>query len=75
MKKKYRDIIIDGEHWAWSFITQSDDEGYRYGAQKLKIWSDKKIVVEKSYGIWNKKKKYQITPSLVSRFIKLYLKK
>lgn len=75
MKKKYRDIIINGEHWAWSFNTASDDEGYRYGAQTLKIWCDRKIVLEKHYGHSNKKKKYQITPSLIGRFIKTYLKK
>ena len=77
MKKKHRDINIDGEHWAWSFHTARDSEGYRYGGQTFKVWHDKKIVLEKGYGhcCGPRRKKYKITPSLIARFIKTYLKK
>lgn len=76
MKKKFRAINIDGDNWAWAFNTARDSEGYRYGDQSLKIWHDKKITYEKGYGYCgSRRKKYKITPSLIARFIKTYLKK
>jgi hypothetical protein len=76
-RKKHRDIVVDGENWAWAFNAARDSDGYRYGDQSLKIWHDKKIAFEKSYGYCcgPKKKKYKIRPSLIARFIKTYLKK
>lgn len=79
MKKKFRKIIIDGdESWAWSYNTpmyKGCEESYR----KLKIWKDKKIMFEKIYGrldlYYQEPKKYKITPGLIVRFIKIYLKK
>lgn len=75
MKKKFRTIIIDGDNWAWNFNTQMDSDGYPYGCQTLKIWLDKKIIFEKSYCYNRNKKLYKITPRLISKFIKRYLKK
>jgi len=43
MKKKHRDIIIDGEKWAWRFNEREDYEQY----QTIQIWKNKKIVFEK----------------------------
>jgi hypothetical protein len=71
MKKKYRDIVIDGENWAWRFKKRDDC----YGTQFITIWRDKKIVYEKSYMYNRNKKSYSVTPGLVGRFIKTYLKK
>lgn len=70
-RKKYRDIIIDGENWAWMFRTADDC----YGTQDLTIWRERKKVFEKGYFYNREKKKYQIRPSLIARFIKTYLKK
>lgn len=36
MKKKYRDIKVDGDNWAWKFKTSY------YGTQSITIWHDKK---------------------------------
>jgi hypothetical protein len=74
MKKKFRTIIVDGENWAWNFHAKGD----YYDCKTLKIWKNKKVVFEKdwSYQYGHPyKKKYSITPKLVSRFIRLYLKK
>lgn len=70
-RKKYRDIIIDGENWAWMFRTADDC----YGTQDLTIWRERKKVFEKGYFYNREKKKYRIRPSLIARFIKTYLKK
>ena len=75
MKKKFRAINIDSENWAWMFKTKLDSEGYPYGGQTLKIWCEKKLVFENYYHYNSEKKKYKITPSLIARFIKTYLKK
>ncbi len=66
MKKKFRNITIDGDDsWAWTYRLLGT-EGY----PELKIWKDRKIVFEKNwYG-----QKYPMTPGTVSRFIKMYLK-
>jgi hypothetical protein len=73
MKKKFRSLKIDGANWAWSFNTALDSDGHPYGAQTLKIWLDKKIKFEKDYNYNREKKKYQIRPSLIARFIKTHL--
>jgi len=67
MKKKFRNITIDGDDsWAWMYKL-SGTEGY----PNLKIWKDRKIVFKKFY--WGRQR-YTITPGLISRFIKIYLK-
>jgi len=78
MQKKFRKITIDGDDsWAWNYnipMLRGCEESYR----KLKIWKDKKIVFEKTYGgsefYYQEPKKYKITPGLIARFIKMYLK-
>ncbi len=77
VKKKHRDIVVDGEKWAWSYTTPSHrgcEETYR----KLKIWKDKQSVFEKTYGgsefYYQEPKKYKITPGLIAKFIKRFLK-
>lgn len=72
MKKKHRDIVVDGEKWAWRFRERDDYEQY----QKLQVWKDKKIIYEKLYSgySWNRCKAYKITPGLIARFIQRFLK-
>jgi len=74
MRKKFRKIVIDGDaSWAWNCTKR--DSYYRYNV--IKIWKDKQAVFEKAFGgeSCNRNKRYKITPGLISRFIKLYLKK
>lgn len=80
MQKKFRQITVDGDNsWAWIFYAKGDFREY----QTLKIWKDKKIVFEKQYiqeyylkrTKENRNKRYKITPGLISRFIKIFLKK
>jgi regulator of protease activity HflC (stomatin/prohibitin superfamily) len=74
MKKKFRQITVDGDDsWAWR-VEDSKDK-YYYNVS-ITIWKDKKVVYEKSFGYMCKSvKKYSITPGLISRFIKMYLVK
>ena len=69
-RKKFRDIIVDNEKWAWG-CTQKD---YYYRSSNLKIWKDKKLKYSLIFDGEHKIKRYQLTPRLISRFIKLYLK-
>jgi len=55
MKKKHRDITVDGKQYGWTV---------NYG-QHLKIWEDKKIIAE--YDIPNF---HDITPKIVAELIK-----
>lgn len=74
MKKKYRDIIVDGEKWAWNFYAKGEFGDF----QSITIWKDKKTIFSKSFGLFgsnNHPKYYGITPGLISRFIRMYLKK
>lgn len=65
-RKRYRNITIDSDKsWSWS-ITPS------YYTDTLKIWKDRKVVYENTYGYYSHSK-YPITPSLIARFIKRYL--
>ena len=48
-RKKHRDIVIDGENWAWMFNAALDSDGDPYGTQTLKIWRNKKLVLEKYF--------------------------
>lgn len=72
MKKKFREITIDGDDsWAWA--VQFHHSYFR--SSELVIWKDKKRVYSKSvldedFGIH---KSYPVTPGLVSRFIKRFL--
>lgn len=70
MKKKFRKIVIDEVDWAWQFYAKGD----YYGTQNLKIWKDKKLILDKGYFYNREKKNYKITPGLISRFIKRYLR-
>ncbi len=69
MKKKHRDIKIDGDNWAWKF-----NKSY-YGGQSITIWCNRKKVFEKVYPYSREQKNYSIRPSLIARFIKKYLQK
>jgi hypothetical protein len=43
MKKKYRDIIVNGEHYGWAITDRGDEEtGERV---RIKIWNPKKVVI------------------------------
>ena len=77
--KKFRKITIDGDDsWAWSYSDLPHYRGCEESYRKLKIWKDKKVVFDKTYGSHNlyyqEPKSYRITPGLISRFIKIYLK-
>lgn len=73
MKKKFRQITVDGDgSWAWGVET---GDSY-YGGRGLIIWKDKQRVYGKTiqHNDWGIHKRYQMTPGLISRFIKIYLK-
>ena len=72
MKKKHRNITIDGDDsWAWS-VNPSDSV---YQIQVIKIWKDKKKKYHKGFGYMQdgQEKPYSITPGLIARFIKTNL--
>ena len=48
-RKKHRDIVIDGENWSWMFNAALDSDGDPYGTQTLRIWRNKKLVLEKYF--------------------------
>lgn len=65
MKKKHRDITVNGKQYAWMVKKVS------YG-NKLKIWDeDKKVIHENVYGIYQRDQR-KFTPGLISRFIQRY---
>lgn len=74
MKKKFRQITVDGDDsWAWS-VKNTDNY---YDTRVLIIWKNKNRVYEKcirdnEYSIY---KRYSITPGLIARFIKTHLSK
>lgn len=72
MKKKFRSLDIDGENWTWQFYAKGD----YYDCQSLKIWKDKKEVFRKTLQseYYSNTRGYKITPGLVSRFIKMFLR-
>lgn len=72
MKKKFRNITIDGDKsWAW---TMRGGDNY-YKITELVIWKDKKVKYQKCFGYncESGDKSYPITPKLVSKFIKKHL--
>lgn len=76
MKKKFRKIVVDGDDsWSW-FYNIPAYRGCEESHRKLKVWKDKKIVFEKTYieSDYQEPKNYKITPGLIARFIKIYLK-
>lgn len=42
MKKKHRDITVEGKKYAWTVKDDVDGDG----SNELKIWFDKKVVYE-----------------------------
>ena len=79
MKKKFRKIIIDGDDsWAWGYTDLPHYRGCEESYRNLTIWKDKKALFRKTYGradlYYQEPKKYKITPGLISRFIKIYLR-
>ena len=73
MKKKFRNITIDGDDsWAWR-IHPADSY---YQIQSITIWKDKKVKYKNGFGYMcdGQEKSYNFTPGLISRFIKMYLK-
>ena len=77
MKKKYRTLHLnDGNDWAWGIINGKPYDDYYYEWSVLKIWKNKVCIYEKAVGAIHDdlKWKYQITPSLMVRFINRFLK-
>jgi len=58
MKKKYRDIIVDGIKYAWR--AQEDDDY----SLRLKIWKDKNVIFESHLS-----EVPQATPKIVAEII------
>jgi hypothetical protein len=79
VKKKHRDIVVDGEKWAWFYEVPSHYKGCEESYRNLTIWKNKKRMFAKTYGradmYYQEPKNYQITPGLIARFIKRFLKK
>ena len=73
MKKKHRNITIDGDDsWAWRVRDSGNDFYYNVG---ITIWKDKKVKYQRCFGYMGPDvKKYPFTPGLISRFIKIYLR-
>lgn len=59
MKKKHREITVDGKIYGWT-VSDIDSEG----DNELKIWFDKKVVYETSIPCF-----ILITPSMVKKKI------
>lgn len=79
MKKQFRKIVIDGDDsWAWNYSELPYYRGCEESYRSLTIWKDKKAVFRKTYGradlYYQEPKNYKITPGLIARFIKMYLK-
>ena len=70
MKKKYRDITVDGEKYAWS-VKEMDSLAYD---TTFKIWKDNRVIYQRNWGGDVEGRAYIMTPGKVARFIKLYLK-
>jgi len=58
MKKKYRDIVVGGEKYAWR--AQEDDDY----PSRVKIWKDKKVIFESALSEVD-----QVTPKIVADII------
>ena len=59
MKKKYRDITVDGVKYAWSC-----------NSYYVTIWKDKKIILHHNADILLKKGEADVTPKYVAELIK-----
>jgi hypothetical protein len=74
LRKKYRNITIDNDNtWSWGVIRN------RWGQSTIKIWKDKNLKYEKTYTSdpeWVNPPTGmpKVTPGLIYRFIKIYLK-
>ena len=64
MKKKFRNITVDGKEYAW--MSKLVDGQHL----TLKIWYDKKVIYEKPVGIYAK----AITPKMVKYIIEKHIK-
>lgn len=60
MKKKYRDITVNGKKYAWAVSNSNADDG---DDSILKIWCNKIV-------IWQELINQEITPKIVSEIIK-----
>jgi len=61
MKKKHRDIIVNGLPYAWSY--QPNGDKYEGGGE-LKIWKNKKVIYKSEVEC-----DVSVTPSYVSELI------
>ncbi len=71
--KKFRQITVDGDSsWAWA--VESGDRYYNEAF--VIIWKDKNRVYSNMirHNEYSINRRYPITPGLIARFIKLYLK-
>lgn len=66
MKKKFREIEVDGEEYAWRVASHVDDANLPYN--KLTVWEDKKILFTKDY-----KDGEAVTPKTVSNEIRNFV--
>ena len=63
MKKKYRNIVVNGKTYAWNIIP-------RYNGISVRIWEDKKIIYNEFILGRN-----TITPKFIAEKIKKHLTK
>lgn len=57
MKKKHRDITVDGVQYAWTLTS--------YGKEKyVKVWKDKKVTINKTF------RKESVTPKDIEELIR-----
>jgi len=66
MKKKYRDITVNGVKYAWSY---NDRSGYGHTVKSfVTIWKNKKMIMQ------NDIEHHKVTPKIVSDMIETYNK-
>lgn len=61
MRKRHRDIVVNGTKYAWTINNGGDGDG----GNDLKIWLNKKVIYEDIIG-----GHIEITPKMISEIIK-----
>ena len=62
MKKKHRNITVNGKEYAWNVHNNVDGDG----GNLVKIWYNKKVIFNDIYG-----GHHNITPKFISEAIKI----
>jgi hypothetical protein len=70
MKKKYRNITVNDQEYAWSVNLHDDECGLPF--TKIKVWKDRKIIIERDINDNGLTEASSITPSMISRIITQY---